>query len=243
MEARLPGNHMKIWSIIPARGGSKGVPNKNIRLLGGYPLIAYSIMASHMATNISRTIVSTDSEQIADIARRYGADVPFMRPDILASDAATDIDWVNHALGYFHDTHDIPDFIVHLRPTTPLRDPVVIDTVINQYMYSSAYVTSMRSAHQIPEHPYKMFVRDGTYFKPFGDASVSNNPRQSFPPVYVPNGYIDILDVQHILSTGTLHGDAIMAYETPPVIEIDTMQDLIDAELHIKSCPVYYRLS
>src|SRR5438445_794845 len=109
-----------IVGIIPARGGSKGVPGKNIRLLAGYPLISYSIVAGRLASAIDQVIVSTDSEEIAEVSRRYEADVPFMRPREFASDSSPDRDFVLHALGWF-STHGIPlpDYLVHLRPTTP----------------------------------------------------------------------------------------------------------------------------
>ena len=107
----------KIYAIIPARGGSKGVPRKNIRLVGGHPLIAYSIVAARQCRRIDRVIVSTDSPEIADIARAYGAEAPFLRPPELAQDASGDIDFIRHALDWFqqHD-HAEPEMLVHLRP-------------------------------------------------------------------------------------------------------------------------------
>ncbi len=114
----------KVYAIIPARGGSKGVPKKNIRLLAGHPLIAYSIVAARRCRRIDSVIVSTDSQEIADVSRAYGAEVPFLRPKELAQDRSADIDFIRHALDWFeeHD-HVEPEMLVHLRPTTLRASP------------------------------------------------------------------------------------------------------------------------
>ena len=124
-----------IFSIIPARSGSKGIPGKNIKLLNGIPLIAFSIQASLKSENISRTIVSTDSEEIANIARKFGAEVPFLRPSAISGDNSTDFEFFIHAIEWFKTNEGkIPDYFVHLRPTTPLREPNVIDKAINYFI-------------------------------------------------------------------------------------------------------------
>ncbi len=113
---------MKILAIIPARGGSKGLKNKNILPLLGHPLIAYSIKASLDSKRINRVIVSTDSKEIAVVAKQYGAEVPFMRPAEIAQDMSTDMEMFLHALGWLKKNEDyVPDIIVHLRPTSPVR--------------------------------------------------------------------------------------------------------------------------
>ena len=120
-----------IVALIPARSGSKGVPNKNIRYLGDVPLIAYSIIAALKSTLIDRVIVSTDSEEYADIARNYGAEVPFIRPAEISGDTATDLQLFEHAISWFEKNENlVPQYFVHLRPTTPLRDPRIIDDAI-----------------------------------------------------------------------------------------------------------------
>ena len=114
--------------IIPARGGSKGVPGKNIRDVGGFPMIAYSIIASKLSKNIERTIVSTDSQEIADIALKYGAEVPFLRPEKFARDDSKDIEFFQHAIDWFSENEGyVPNYWVQLRPTTPLRESSIID--------------------------------------------------------------------------------------------------------------------
>lgn len=235
----------KIYGIIPARGGSKGVPKKNIRLLSGYPLIAYSIVAAQLCSKIERIIVSTDSEEIAEISRRYGAEVPFMRPAELASDRSPDRDFVMHALGWFkQQENSVPDYLVHLRPTTPLRAPVLVAEAIDA-LVSSPEATSLRSGHEAPESPFKWFMRDDRgYFCGFNPddprPGYSNLPRQSFPAVYVPDGYVDVLRTAFVLNSDDLHGKHILGYVSPMCHEVDTLEDFefLEYQLTKKSSPL-----
>jgi N-acylneuraminate cytidylyltransferase len=121
-------------AIIPARSGSKGVPDKNIRSLGGQSLIAYSIQAGLLAKNVDRVIVSTDSESYAAIAKECGAEVPFLRPAEISTDSSTDYEFVKHALDWLKTSEGkMPEFIVHLRPSTPLRDPAVVSAAVEAF--------------------------------------------------------------------------------------------------------------
>ena len=151
-----------VIGIIPARGGSKGVPGKNIREFGGFPMIAYSVLASKLSKNIERTIVSTDSKEIADIASYYGAEVPFLRPSELAADDSKDIDFFIHAINWFKENEGyIPEYWVQLRPTTPLREPELIEDSIS-LIQDHPDATSLVSIHEFPENPGKMFgMQDG----------------------------------------------------------------------------------
>ena len=208
-----------IIGLIPARSGSRTVKNKNIKLLAGYPLIAYSITASRLSTKIERTIVSTDSEEYVEIARRYGAEVPFLRPAEYATDTSTDMDFFKHLLKYIS-----PDFIVHLSPTVPLRDPAVIDTAIDKIV-SDQVATSLRSIHQVvPAH--KLFtIRDGYLSGMFPHdprPEYYNLPRQSFAPNYKGNGYVDIVLPEIITN---LHGSKILPLITEDIGDIDTEAD------------------
>ena len=144
------------FALIPARGGSKGVPKKNLRPLGGHPLIAFSIAAAQQCPEIGRVIVSTDSPEIADVARTYGAEVPFLRPSALAQDASTDREVIHHALEWLR-THEgrQPDLVIQLRPTTPLRDPALLSAAV-QFFRSRDEATSLRSVHELSEPPQKM---------------------------------------------------------------------------------------
>ena len=154
-----------IVGIIPARGGSVGVPLKNIKNLNGYPLIKYTIQAALDSDSLDRIIVSTNSEKYADIARQYGAEVPFIRPERYSTDTSTDRDFLIHAMEWLKDNEDnVPEYWVHLRPTTPLRIPKIIDDAIN-IIIDDESSTSLRSGHKAPESPLKWFVKSDKYFK------------------------------------------------------------------------------
>ena len=205
------------------------MPKKNILPLIGYPLVAYSIAAAAISKQIERCIVSTDSEEIADTARRYGAEVPFLRPAEHAGDQSPDSAWVLHLIGWLEENEGrVPEFLVHLRPTTPLREPSVIDAAISE-MKNRPGATSLRSAHPAPESPFKWFVRDESgYFKGIlaGQSNEDiNKPRQLFPDVYVPDGYVDILKTSFIRESGILHGEKMLGFISPQCHEVDTFED------------------
>lgn len=236
---------MKIISIIPARSGSKGIPKKNIKLLAGYPLIAYSIIASRLSSEIERTIVSTDSQEFADIARSYGAEVPFLRPENISRDNSLEIELVKHAIEWFQTYENYkPEYIVMLLPTTPLRDPVLVDAAIKKIM-DNKNATSLRSAFETRESPYKLFeIKDGLFAGMFPNDPRSEYydlPRQTFPPVYHPNGYVDIIKSQIINSLGVLHGPRILPFITPDVGELDRPEDFefIEFVLSNRKNPVH----
>lgn len=226
-------------AIIPARSGSKGVPGKNIKLLGGIPLFAFSIIAAKMMPSVSRVIVSTDSEEYAQIAKKYGAEVPFLRPNEISGDKSTDFDLFLHALNWFKENENfIPEYIIHLRPTTPLRNPQMMEEAVKLFFENKNLASSLRSGHSAPESPYKWFLKDdNNYFKGLRDDLTPekvNLPRQSFPSVYIPDGYIDILKSSVILTTGTLHGDKMLVFESPFCVEVDTKDDFEYLEFQIK---------
>ena len=221
-------NNIKILSIIPARSGSKGIPDKNIIKLYGMPLIFYSISASKLAGS-GRTIVSTDSSDYAKIALDYGAEVPFLRPTKIARDNSSDASFILHTLKWLQENEGYqPDILLHFRPTTPIRDPVVIKEAIREM--SNNKWKSLRSAHIAPESPYKWFFKgfDGEALPFNGNNKFKdlNLPRQNFQNVYIPNGYIDILRSDIILHEKAIHTGDVKLFETDPVIEIDTMFDL-----------------
>ena len=226
-------------AIIPARSGSKGVPGKNIKLLGGIPLFAFSIIAAKMMPSVSRVIVSTDSEEYAQIAKDYGAEVPFLRPNEISGDKSTDFDLFLHALNWFKENENlIPEYILHLRPTTPLRNPQIMEEAVKLFFENKNLASSLRSGHSAPESPYKWFLKDeNNYFKGLRDDLTPekvNLPRQSFPSVYIPDGYIDILKSSVILDSGTLHGDKMLVFESPFCVEVDTKDDFEYLEFQIE---------
>jgi|TARA_R110000796_G_scaffold28137_3_gene77202 CMP-N-acetylneuraminic acid synthetase len=230
----------KLTALIPARGGSKGVPKKNIKELIDHPLLAYSIAVCKMAGSIERVIVSTDNQEIADVALKYGAEVPFIRPPELAKDDSKDIDVIKH---YFEQVGG--EEVAYVRPTTPLRVPSVIDYCIENYFNNQReYCTGVRSMHELPESPHKMFMinDDGEccgFFPDFnGIKNYTNLPRQMFPKAYQPNGYLDIVK-KSTLSGGDTFGDVILPIVTEEVIEVDTqyqfnqLEDLLKVRGHV----------
>lgn len=214
----------KLISIIPARGGSKGVPRKNIKKINQIPLLAYPIMAAQRSKFISEVYVSTDDEEIKDVALRYDAEV-IDRPSEFAQDDSLDIDVMRHAVE--HLNHHVDD-IVHLRATTPMVDWEILDDAID-YFLQNTDCTSLRSAHEAPETAYKSFKKDDTYwsglFNDELDGDYYNLPRQSLPKTYNPNGYVDIIRPKHFMYDDNLHGDKMLAYITPFTHDVDTLDD------------------
>ena len=230
---------MNTIAYIPVRGGSVGVPKKNIHLLGGYPLVAYTIVAAKLAKHIERIIVSTDSEEIAEIARRYGAEVPFIRPSEFAQDMSPDRGHTLHAMNWFKENEGtVPEYWVHLRATTPFRNPELLDDAILEIQNHST-ATSLRSGHLATESPCKWFKRDENGFF-IGNCPDDKRPeyymlpRQLFPPVYIPNGYVDILKASFVLNSESLLGDKMIGFVTPLTYEVDTIEELEMLEYQLK---------
>ena len=218
-----------VAAIIPARSGSKGVPDKNVKLLGGHPLIAYTIRAARLAKNVDRAIVSTDSERYASIAREYGAEVPFLRPAEISGDYSGDYEWVKHLLDWMAENEGaVPKYLVHLRPTTPLRDPACIEKAIERICHDN-YATALRSSHEMIQSSYKTVEVEGGYYKCIGTGSLdldeANRPRQEFKKTYDPNGYVDVYKTSYIIENRKLLGDRVIAYVTPPIAEVDTLEE------------------
>ncbi len=212
---------IKICAVIPARGGSKSCPRKNIRELNGQPLIAYPILASLRTPEIEETYVSTDDKEIAQISRKYGAEVPFLRPAKYSTDTSLDIEWARHFLAWFYATKGYhPDVLVHLRATTPILDVEMISKAIEAFKMNPK-ATSLLSMQEYTESPHKALVMDGKYVKGLFDLKNHYMPKQSFSKVYHLNGYVDILRPSVILK-GEIHGDKIVPFITDNVIEIDS---------------------
>ena len=230
-----------IVAVIPARSGSKGVPDKNIKLLAGRPLLAYSIAAARLAINIQRIIVSTDSEHYAYIAREYGAEVPFLRPVEISGDNSTDYEWIKHTLDWMQKEEGfIPSYLVHLRPTTPLREPIYIEEAINRLMQDNS-ATALRSSHEMIQSSYKTLEIEGGYYKCIGTGSLdldeANRPRQEFKKTYDPNGYVDVYKSRYIVENGKILGDRVLAYITPRIAEVDTLEEFDFLEYQVYKNP------
>lgn len=232
-----------IIAIIQARGGSKGVPKKNIRNLGGFPLIAYSITACNLAKKIERTIISTDSTEIAEIARRYGAEVPFYRPDEYATDKSTDREVIEHAISWFRDVEKhVPLYIVQIRPTTPFREPNILDDAII-HLQDNPNATSLTSVHQIEEPPGKMFGMQDSYLHglcPFDPRpEYFTLPRQAFPPTYFGNGYVDIIKTDTLDRYNSCYGPRMLGFITPDVGEVDCEDDFRKLEYFLNTKTIF----
>ena len=231
-----------VVAVIPARAGSKGVVDKNIKLLAGHPLIAYSIAVARLAIGIDRIIVSTNSEVYAGIARKYGAEVPFLRPDDISGDTSTDYDFVRHILDWMLSNEgNMPKYLVHLRPTTPLREKNYIDAAIN-YIKKTDSATALRSVHEMSESAYKTFEIEGDYLKSIGsnsfDLDAFNDPRQRFEKTYQANGYVDVIKTAYVIQNNKLHGDHVIAFVTPRVAEVDTVDDFDYLEYLVAKDPM-----
>jgi len=223
----------EILALIPARGGSKGIPRKNIRTFAGYPLVAWSIAAGLQAKSVSRVIVSTDDEEIAAVAREYGADVPFMRPRELAQDRTTDLPVFEHALKWLEDTEAYkPGIVVQLRPTSPIRPMDCVDGAV-RILAEHPDADSVRGVVPAAQNPYKMWRFNG-YEKPMkplleveGITEPYNAPRQILPPAYWQTGHIDAIRTSTITSKQSLTGSVVYPLVIDPryTVDIDTLAD------------------
>lgn len=231
---------MNILCLIPARSGSKRVPSKNILPLNGKPLIAYTIEAARASQHVNRIVVSTDSEEIAVIARECGAEVPFLRPASIAQSDSTEMQFFEHALDWFAENEEyIPDLIVLLYPTSPFRKTESIDAAIEK-MLAHPEADSLRSVRLCSEHPYKMWVDDGDYLQPFVDTADKNSHTLSYqllPTVYIQNASIYITRPQTIFEKGTPTGDIIVPFVMDEIesVDINTPLDFKFAELLMKA--------
>jgi CMP-N-acetylneuraminic acid synthetase len=230
---------VKVIALVTARSGSKGVPDKNIKNIGGHSLLDWSIKSSLKAQSISQVYLSTDSEEYANIGKDSGALVPFLRPKELASDTANDLDVIKHFLSLIDEKSDA---LVHIRPTTPLRDPSILDKAIEMFFSKKDELTSLRSVHEMSESAYKSFeVDDKGFLSTIGSiesGDKANLPRQAFPKTYAANGYVDVLDPNYILRENKLHGEKILAFQTPVVTEVDSIEDLEYLEWQVTKHPL-----
>ena len=219
----------KIVALIPARSGSKGVPNKNIRFLGGHTLIEWAVKSCQKSFLIDDVYVSTDSEYYASEAIKYGAKAPFLRPKNISQDSSTDYEMVLHAIDWLRDHEEEPELIVHIRPTSPLRQSNVIEQAIKTFLGNSE-ATSLRSVHLMSESAYKTFEisNEGNLVQIFSkknNIDLSNVPRQSFPDTFIANGYVDVLSTKFIRESESIHGNFVIPFQTDITPEIDNEDD------------------
>lgn len=227
---------MNVLAIIPARSGSKSVPHKNIRLLADKPMLAYSIEHGQKSQYINRIILSTDSPQYAEIGEKYGAEIPFLRPEKYATDEATDIEVFFHCLNYLKDNEKyMPDIVVQLRPTYPIRDTGDIDNMI-ELLLKHEEADSVRSLAPAKEIAYKMWRKDKNgYITPILQdiPEAYNMPRQKLPPIYYQNACIDVVRGNTILDGYSMSGKCILGYEMHKNYDIDTEDEFKKAEAYL----------
>lgn len=213
----------KVLAVIPARSGSKSLPDKNIRSLKGKPLLAYSIEYAIKCPLVSKTIVSTDSEQYAETARQWGASVPFLRPKEISEDNSQDYSFMRHALDFYRGNKIFFDFLALIRPTSPLRPENLIERSI-EILTSNPEATSVRTVTPVREHPYRTWAisEDGS-MRGFMKSKQEpfNLPRQMLPKLYFQTGDLEMVRVSTLLA-GSVSGNNVF----PLVIDYDKMVDI-----------------
>lgn len=223
----------EVLALIPARGGSKGIPRKNIRLFAGYPLVAYSIAAGRQAGTVSRVVVTTDDPEIAAVARQHGAETPFLRPAELGADHATDLPVIEHALQWLASQEGYsPEVVVQLRPTSPIRPRGMVDEAV-RILLDHPDADSVRGVVPAAQNPFKMWRFNGSEnpilplleVKDIPEAF--NAPRQVLPPVYWQTGHVDAIRVSSILRKHSLTGDVVYPLVIDPrfTVDIDNPSD------------------
>ena len=226
----------EVLALIPARGGSKSIPHKNIRDFAGHPLIAYSIAAGLAAETVTRVVVSTDDGEIAEVSRRYGAEIPFMRPAQHAQDQTPDLPVFQHALEWLAEHEGYrPEIVVQLRPTSPLRRVWHIDQAVYR-LIERPEADAVRTVCVPFQNPFKMWrIGSDGLMRPLMDTEFTepyNMPRQALPEVYWQTGYVDAAWADTILEKKSMTGERILPLVIDPSewIDIDSPDDWRRAE-------------
>jgi CMP-N,N'-diacetyllegionaminic acid synthase len=219
---------MNVLAVIPARGGSKGIPRKNLYPIGGKPLIAYTLEAVQASKLITWSVVSTDDDEIASVSRSLGGNVPFIRPPALATDEATQLDVVLHAIAEVETAGEQPvDVVVLLQPTTPLRTAGDIDSALQ--LLTDTDSDSVVSMHRVEQgHPYYMYTLEDNLPQPLLPESQTFTRRQQFPAVYLRNGGIYATKRDVLVNQHSFYGKKSHAYVMPAErsTNIDAMMDI-----------------
>ena len=226
-------NLEEILAIIPARGGSKGVTKKNIKLMNSHPLIYYTINAALESHYITRTIVSTDDQEISRVAKDCGAEVPFIRPKELAEDITQTLPVLKHAVNYLRREDYNPDIVVLLFPTYPLRQSRDIDQVINKLKETKA--ESACSVYEPDRHPYWMSTLDGDKSFFFKNKRTRVSRRQDLPKYYALGGGVFAYYTKNLMKLQNTHfslkDNRVIIIHPERAIEVDDMKDFIIAEV------------
>jgi CMP-N-acetylneuraminic acid synthetase len=231
----------EVLALIPARGGSKSIPRKNIRPFAGHPLIAYSIAAGLAAETVSRVLVSTDDEEIAAISRQYGAETPFLRPAELSQDHTPDLPVFQHALAWLAENEGYqPEIVVQLRPTSPFRRVAHIDQAV-YCLLERPEADAVRTVCAPFQNPFKMWqIGPDGFMHPLmdiGHPEPYNLPRQLLPDVYWQTGYVDVAWADTLLQKNSMTGEHILPLVIDPSewIDIDSPDDWRRAERLLES--------
>lgn len=230
---KIKEKDFNILGLIPARGGSKGVKRKNIKLLNGKPLIVYSIEEALKSTYINKIVVSTDDPEIANISIKYKAEIPFIRPKKLAKDHTPDFPVIEHALLWFDNHNWKVDYIVFLRPTNPFRTASEIDKAIEKILGTD--FDSVRGISKAVYSPYWMKRIVGNRLIPFIETGYEGTRRQDLPDVYQGNGTVEVIKRKTILEKKSMYGEKIGFILMDDIATVD-----IDSEINFKIAEVLY---
>ena len=230
---------MKVLGLITARGGSQRVKGKNLRLLGNIPLIEYTFKTASESKLLCRILLSTDDIDCVRLASKYPkVEVPFMRPKELATDLATDLEVVTHALDYLWASEGtIPDIVVHLRPTSPLRKSEQIDEAVS-LLHKHPEATSVRTVTKSDVSLFKLYLKENEYLtSPLSsDPELKNSPDQILPITYRHVGYVDAIRTSTIRNMNSMTGDRILPFFIPRALPgINTEEDLSNYEAYLDS--------
>ncbi len=222
-----------ILGIIPARGGSKGLPGKNVRELSGKPLIAWSIERALTSKFIDKVIVTTDDSEIEEISKQYGAEVPFTRPAYLAGDTTSMLDVVLHATDFYKDRNITFDYIALLEPTSPLRKEGDIDSAIEELIDHEEEADGLVSVGEVHlEHPSIMKGIDGGYVRPIEISTENVTRRQDLDKVFFPYGVIYLVKTEKLIANKTFYQERTIPYfiERWQNYEVDDVYDFVCIE-------------
>ena len=227
---------MKVLGLVPARGGSKGIPRKNIRRLGEKPLLAFTAEAALAANRLAKVVLSTEDEEIADVGKAYGLQVPFLRPAELATDQTPTLPVVQHAVTWFQEQGELFDAVCLLQPTTPFRAVGEIDGCIQRMEETGAdTVFTVRSVpHEYNPHWVYKVADDGGLVLATGEAQPIPR-RQDLPPAYFRDGSVYVINTETLLQRNSLYGPKVVGFSTTgdQSVNLDTMDDWAEAERFI----------
>lgn len=228
----------KVLAVIPARGGSKGLPGKNLRPLLGIPLIEWTIRAALKAAHVDKVVVSTDSLEIQNVSIAAGAEAPFLRPSEISGDTARTIDAVLHALEYFHDkTGENFEYVVLLEPTSPIREPEDIDSCIQTLISRASDFDAVITVGKAPHHPLLMKKASGGVLEPYFQTEFSESRRQDLGEAYFPFGVAYVVKVSVLMNEQTFYPRRQTYFEIQrhQGYEIDDLEDFVCVEAILNS--------